>query len=268
MTFFYTQPSADEEMRARAYKLLMEGTLWATQTALSAILPMLPWSQLSRFIEEIVDDLQKKNKKPLLDKGKGRAEGPSSLYAPFDISRYYGPGGGSGLFGDVNAKRISQIFRDDDMREFFQDEGIHPEDILYYIDDSKPVTGPHVWQVVQHLAELSHDRMPSEYQNDNSEPAAEPEAESSKKKGKKGRFSLSRHRTETMEEYREWERKKKNQLFDELMAVEPLKIGVPDRYRFERAHPRFEELRARLQGADAGTHSRTFGPGDEVIGKS
>jgi len=269
MTFFYTHPTPDEEMRARAYKLLMDGTLWAAQTALQTMLPMLPWSTLTRVITEKLDDVQKNPKRPA-SKGKGKEEAPSSTYAPFDISKYYKKGGDWALFAGDNAMRVSEIFRDEHMSEFFQEEGIHPEDILYYVDDSRPLTGPHVWQVVQHLAEISHDRMPSEYQNN--DPAPEPEPESKKgkkgKKDKKGKFSLSRSHSETMEEYKEWERQKKNQLFDEIMGVEPLKIGVPDRYRFDTDHPRFDELRARLQSENSGTHTRTFGPGNKVIGKS
>jgi len=265
MTFFYTQPTADEEMRDRAYKLLIDGTLFAAQMALETVLPMLPWSQLTRFASGKIEDMQK-GKKPGVDKGKGREEASFSTYAPFDISKYYKKGDGPSLFADANAKRVSEIFRDDYTREFFMEEGLHPEDILYYVDDSRPVTGPQVWQIVQHLAEISHDRMPSEYQDTDPEPVAEPGTES--KKGKKGKSPLSRGHSETMEEYREWERQKKNQLFDEMMGVEPLKIGVPDRYRFDRDHPRFDELRARLEGDSSGAHTRTFGPGDRVIGKS
>ncbi|KAG0126324.1 hypothetical protein HOY82DRAFT_628485, partial [Tuber indicum] len=249
-TFFFTGPDADEALRARTYKVLMEGTLWAAQTAMNSILPMIPWSKLNELVSDKLETLKKKEHVDLEEYGSG-------TYAPFDVTRYYGDRSGSTLYSAANAKTVSEIFKDEDMGEIFVDEGIRQEDVLYYIDNSKPVTGPHLWQVVQHLAETSHDRVNPEHRADNSEQEAE------QKNGKNGRTSRLRRHSEDMKEYREWERKKKNQLFDEMMGVEPLRIGVPDFYRFK-----LEELQAQFQNPGSGEHSRTFGPGQKVMNKA
>ncbi|KAG0644002.1 hypothetical protein HOY80DRAFT_997285 [Tuber brumale] len=251
-TFFFTGPNADEALRARSYKVLMEGTLWAAQTAMNSILPMIPWSKLNEFVSEKVEALMKKKAHA------GLGEDEEGIYAPFDVVRYHGDRSDSTVYSAANAKTVSEIFQDEDLREIFVDEGIRQEDVLYYIDNSKPVTGPHLWQVVQHLAETSHDRMDLEHQADN------PEQEAEQKKGKKGRTSRLRGHSEDMKEYKKWEREKKNQLFDEMMGVEPLRMGVPDFYRFK-VGPGVEELLAQLQNPGTGEHSRTFGPGQRVM---
>lgn len=42
-TFFWVRPSADELFRQAMFNQMIEATLWAAQSALSSLLPLIPW---------------------------------------------------------------------------------------------------------------------------------------------------------------------------------------------------------------------------------
>lgn len=62
MTFFWTRPSSDELARQAMFNQMMEISLWAAQSALTSLLPIIPWTGMKNWI---LAELSKKLDRPI-----------------------------------------------------------------------------------------------------------------------------------------------------------------------------------------------------------
>lgn len=61
-TFFWIQPSSDELARQAMFDQMLQITLWAAQSALNSLLPIIPWTGMTDWA---VTELSKKMDRPM-----------------------------------------------------------------------------------------------------------------------------------------------------------------------------------------------------------
>lgn len=62
MTFFWIRPSSDELARHAMFNQMMEISLWAAQSALNSLLPIIPWTGMKNWM---LAELSKKLDRPI-----------------------------------------------------------------------------------------------------------------------------------------------------------------------------------------------------------
>lgn len=275
-TFFWTGPTADEIARARAFKMLMDTTVWAAQSAISSLMPMIPWAEIRDWIvHKIADASDTPALKDLFAQPTPPIEAANNQQSDPNIYRY------------ANGRKLAQHFNSPKAKEYLREHDVKYEEVMRYIDDTKRITDEETWQIIDYIIEGKEHGGPSEgkYKSIGVVPADRKVSEGNPElanptlfydpdlankdtwgifKGKATSNSYPEGTTKERKEFNEWARDRKNEIFNLMVNTKPFELSVPEKYGgTSRFNPNGESLLewwAENHYYDRRLHSMVLGP--------